>query len=81
LLGVSWSSRFSLWYAASAKPMSIVLVLATGGMPVISIGLTIGEMPMSSVSLAIGEMHVSVGQFVYSCDACELVALSYSWVT
>jgi hypothetical protein len=38
-------------------------------------------MPMSSVSLATGEMPVSVGQFVYSCDTCELVALSYSWVT
>jgi hypothetical protein len=48
------------------KPVGIVL------------GLTIGGMPMCSVGLATGGMHVSVGQFGYMCDACELVALGYS---
>jgi hypothetical protein len=47
----------------------MVLDLATGGMP------------MSSVGLATGERHVSVGQFGYRCDTCDLVALGYSWVT
>jgi hypothetical protein len=28
-----------------------------------------------------GGMLVSVGQFSYRCDSCELVALGYSWVT
>jgi hypothetical protein len=31
--------------------------------------------------LAIGGMPVSVSQFGYMCDTCELVALGYSWVT
>jgi hypothetical protein len=47
----------------------IVLGLATGGMHVISVGLATGGMPMS------------VGQFGYRCDSCELVALGYNWVT
>jgi hypothetical protein len=47
-------------------------------MHVSSISLAIGGMPMSSVSLATGGMHVSVGQFSYKCDSCELVALGYS---
>jgi hypothetical protein len=60
-LDVSWSSWFDLWYAAGAKPVSIVLGLATGGMLVSSICLAIGGMLMSSVSLATGGMHMSVG--------------------
>jgi hypothetical protein len=47
----------------------MVLGLATGGMHVSSVGLATGGMPMS------------VGQFGYRCDSCELVALGYSWVT
>jgi hypothetical protein len=58
--------------------VSIVLGLATSGMHVSSISLAIGGMPMSSISLATGGMHVSVGQFSYKCDSCELVALGYS---
>jgi hypothetical protein len=50
-----------LWYAAGAKPVSIVLGLATGGMLVSSICLAIGGMLMSSVSLATGGMHMSIG--------------------
>jgi hypothetical protein len=41
LLGYGWvgsvgfeSSWFGLWHAASAKPVGMVLGLATGGMPV-----------------------------------------------
>jgi hypothetical protein len=45
------------------------------------VGLAIGGMPMNSVGLVTGGMPVSVGQFGYRCDSCELVALSYSWVT
>jgi hypothetical protein len=55
--------------------------LAIGGMPMSSIGLVIGGMPMSSVGLVTGGMSVSIGQFGYKCDSCELVALGYSWVT
>jgi hypothetical protein len=55
-----------LWYAAGAKPISIVL------------GLAISGMPMRSVSSTIGGMPVSVGQFGYRCDSCELVVLGYS---
>jgi hypothetical protein len=58
-----------LWYAVGAKPVSIVLGLAIGGMPKRYVGLVTGGMPMS------------VGQFGYRCDSCELVALGYSWVT
>jgi hypothetical protein len=29
--------------------------------------------------LATGGMPLSVGQFGYRCDSCELVALGYSW--
>jgi hypothetical protein len=58
-----------LWYAAGAKPVSIAL------------GLAIDGMPMSSIGSAIGGMLVSVGQFGYRCDSCELVALVYSWAT
>jgi hypothetical protein len=36
---------------------------------------------MSSIDLATGGMPVSIGQFGYRCDSCELVALSYSWAT
>jgi hypothetical protein len=46
-----------------------------------SIGLAIGGMPMNSVGLVTGGMPVSVGQFGYMSDSCELVALGYSWVT
>ncbi len=56
-LGLPGSSWFGSWYAAGAKPVCVVLGLATGGMP------------------------VSVGQFGYRCDSCELVALGYSWMT
>jgi hypothetical protein len=62
-LGVYWSSQFSLSYAAGAKPVSIVLGLAGGGMLVSSIGLAIGGMPMSSVALATVGMPVRVGRF------------------
>jgi hypothetical protein len=48
------------------NPVSIVLGLAIGGMPVSSIGLVTGG------------MSVSVGQFGYRFDSCELVALGYS---
>jgi hypothetical protein len=65
LFGSSW---FGSWYAAGVKPVCIVLILATGGMHVSSVGLATGGMPMS------------VGQFGYRCDSCELVALGYSWV-
>jgi hypothetical protein len=41
----------------------------------------VGGMPVSSVGLATGGMLVSIGQFGYRCDSCELVALGYSWVT
>jgi hypothetical protein len=58
-----------LWYVVGAKPVSIVL------------GLAIGGMPKSSVGLVTCGMLVSVGQFGYMCDSCELVALGYSWVT
>jgi hypothetical protein len=58
-LGLPRSSWFGLWYAASAKPVRMVLSLATGGMPVCSIGLATGGMPVSSVG------------FGYSWDAYE----------
>jgi hypothetical protein len=58
-LGLPGSSWFGSWYAAGAKPVCVVLGLATGGMPVSSVGLAIGEMPMSSVS------------FSYRWVACE----------
>jgi hypothetical protein len=51
------------------KPISIVL------------GLVIGGMLMSYVDLATGGMPMSVGQFGYRCDSCELVTLGYRWVT
>jgi hypothetical protein len=59
----------------------MVLGLATGGMHVSSVGLATGGMPVSFVGLATGGMPVSVGQCGHRCDSCELVALSYSWVT
>jgi hypothetical protein len=31
--------------------------------------------------LATGEMPVSVGQFGYRCDSCELVPHGYCWIT
>jgi hypothetical protein len=31
--------------------------------------------------LATGGVTVSIGQFCYRCDSCELVALGYNWVT
>jgi hypothetical protein len=70
--GSGWvigSSRFGLWYVVGVKPVCMVVSLATAGIPVSSIGLATGGMPMS------------VGQFGYRCDSCELVALGYSWVT
>jgi hypothetical protein len=45
------------------------------------LGLATGGMHVSSDGLATGGMPVSVGQFGYMCDSCELVALCYSWVT
>jgi hypothetical protein len=69
-----------LGLATSGMPMSSI-GLAIGGMHVSSIGLAIGGMPTSSVSLTTGVMLVSVGQFRYRCDSYELVALGYSWVT
>jgi hypothetical protein len=68
-LGLFGSSWFGSWYTVGVKPVCMVLGLATGGMHVSSVGLAIGGMPMS------------VGQFGYRCDSCELVALGYSWVT
>jgi hypothetical protein len=59
----------------------VVLGLATGGMHVSSVGLDTVGMPVSSVVLATSGMHVSVGQFGYRCDSCELVGLGYSWLT
>jgi hypothetical protein len=56
-------------HAACGKPVSIVL------------GLAIGGMPMSYVGLVTCGMHVSFSQFGYRCDSCELVALGCSWVT
>jgi hypothetical protein len=56
LVGFGWvgsirfeSRCFGLWYAGGTNPISIVL------------GLAIGWMPMSYVGLATGGMHVSVG--------------------
>jgi hypothetical protein len=82
-LGLSRSCWFGSSYAAGAKPMCVVHGLATGGMPVSSIGLATGGIPVSSVGLAIGGMHVtsvglaiggmpvsSVG-FGYRWDVCE----------
>jgi hypothetical protein len=61
--------------------MCMVLGLAIGWMTVSYVSLATGGMPVSSVGLAIGGMPVSIGQFGYRCDSCELVTLSYSWVT
>jgi hypothetical protein len=36
---------------------------------------------MRSVGLATGGMPMSIGQFSYMCDSCELVVLGYSWAT
>jgi hypothetical protein len=58
-LGLPGSSRFGLWYAAGAKPVSMVLGLATVGMPVSSVGLATGGMLVSSIG------------FSYRWDACE----------
>jgi hypothetical protein len=69
--GLPGSSQFGLWYVAGAKPVCMVLGLATGGMLVSSVGLAIGGMPMSSVGLATGGMHVSSVGFGYRWDACE----------
>jgi hypothetical protein len=44
-LGLSWSS----WYAAGAKPVCIVIGLATGGIPVSPVGLATCGMSVSSV--------------------------------
>jgi hypothetical protein len=46
VIGSSW---FGLWYTAGAKPVCMVLGLATGGMTVISVSLATGGMPVSSV--------------------------------
>jgi hypothetical protein len=45
------------------------------------LGLATGGMPVSSVVLATGGMPMSIGQFGYRCDSCELVTLGYSWVS
>jgi hypothetical protein len=73
LVGFGWvgslgfeSSCFDLWYATDVSHVSTIL------------GLAIGGMPMSSIGLVTGEMSVSVGQFGYRFDSCELVALGYS---
>jgi hypothetical protein len=66
-LGLPWFSSFGSWYATGAKPVCMVLGLATGGMPV------------SSVGLAIGGMHVSSVGFGYTWDACELCWFGYRW--
>jgi hypothetical protein len=58
-LGLSGSSWFGSWYAVGAKPVCMVLCLATCGMPVSSVGLVTGEVPVSSVG------------FGYRWDACE----------
>jgi hypothetical protein len=58
-LGLFGSSWFGSWYAAGVKPVCMVLGLATGGMP------------MSSVGLATCEMLVSSVGFGYRWDACE----------
>jgi hypothetical protein len=65
-LGLSGSSWFGSWYATGGKPVCKVLGLATG------------EIPMSSVGFGYRWMPVSVGQFGYRCDS---VALGYGWVT
>jgi hypothetical protein len=64
-LGLSGSNWFGSWYAAGAKPVCMVLGLATGGMPVSSVGLATGEMLVSSIGLATGGMHVSSVGFGY----------------
>jgi hypothetical protein len=69
--GLPGSSQFGLWYVAGAKPVCMVLGLATGGMLVSSVGLATGGMPMSSVGLATCGMHVSSVGFGYRWDACE----------
>jgi hypothetical protein len=58
-----------LWYAVGAKTVSIILDLIIGGMPMNYVGLTTAGMAMS------------VDQFSYRCDSCELVTLGYSWAT
>jgi hypothetical protein len=68
---VTRSSWFGSWYAAGAKPVCMVLGLATCGMHVSSIYLATGGMPVSSVGLATCEMHVSSVGFGYRWDACE----------
>jgi hypothetical protein len=60
-LGLSWSS----WYAAGVKPVCMVLSLATGAMPVSSVGLATGGMPVSLVDLATSGMPVSSVGFGY----------------
>jgi hypothetical protein len=69
-----------LGLATGGMPVSYV-GLGTGGMLVSSIGLATGGVHVSSIGLATGGMPMSVGQFGYRCDSCELVALGYSWVT
>jgi hypothetical protein len=39
-LGLSGSSWFGSWYEAGVKPVCMVLGLATGGMPVSSVGFS-----------------------------------------
>jgi hypothetical protein len=51
-LGLSGSSWFGSWNAAGAKPVCMVLCLATGEMPMSSVGLATGEMPVSSVGFS-----------------------------
>jgi hypothetical protein len=65
-LGLPGSSWLGSWYAVGAKPMFMVLDLATGGMSVSSVGLATDGMPVNSVGLAVS----SVG-FGYRWVACE----------
>jgi hypothetical protein len=59
------SSQFGSWYAAGAKPVCMVLGLATGGMPMSSVGLVTGGMHVSSVGLTTGVMPTSSVGFGY----------------
>jgi hypothetical protein len=74
-LGLFGSSWFGSWYAAGAKPVCMILGLATGGMYVSSVGLATGGMPVSSVSFSYrGE----------TCELCSVLAtrvrpVSYVW--
>jgi hypothetical protein len=59
-LGLPWSCWFGLWYAVGVKPVCMVLVLATGGMHV------------SSVGFGYRWDACELCSFGYRWDACEL---------